>query len=549
MNSDFERVLSRLMDGAADEGDLRELRELLRGNYALQDEYCRAMELHALLDASLSEPPARLRAFPRVAEAGVFRALSPRGGRGWFIAAAAGLFVAALGLGAIEFLGRSPGRQSQVAQDGPPAERGGCVAVLGQASRAVWEGEGPTTIGAPLAPGEYSLREGVVQIDFLRGANVIVQGPARFELTSTDLIRCDAGGIRAHVPEHAKGFTVATPIYSAVDLGTEFAVIVDRSGGALFQVLDGEVELRDLSRPRSSLVRLVRTGQGMRSTPNGELSIVAGADPGIMGRGELEELAAKEHRKQYERWVAFRDETRARSDVIAYYPFESTTNWDRRLRGYGVGRESALDGAIVGCQWAEGRWPAKQSLDFKRPTDRVRVRVEGEYESVTLAAWFRVEGFNGWLSSLLLPDGHDLGEVHWQLTDMGQLMLGVKTAVNRSDDFYSPSVLSREDMGRWVHLVSVYDGPLGEVRHFVDGRRVSTEPVRSQTRLRFGASEIGNWSPKELSDYRNRVLNGRVDEVLLLSVPLVEAEVRDIYLKGHPHGAGPAKQRGLDFET
>ena len=128
------------------------------------------------------------------------------------------------------------------------------VAVLGQASRVSWTDRHlPTEIGASLEPGEFKLKQGLVQIEFFSGAHVIIEGPAEFELVSPSRIVCNLGKIRAHVPSQAKGFTIETPTYAAVDLGTEFTVQVEQTGESQFQVLDGEVELWNGSSPQSTL--------------------------------------------------------------------------------------------------------------------------------------------------------------------------------------------------------------------------------------------------------------------------------------------------------
>ena len=71
------------------------------------------------------------------------------------------------------------------------------VAVLGQASRVSWTDRHlPTEIGASLEPGEFKLKQGLVQIEFFSGAHVIIEGPAEFELVSPSRIVCNLGKIR-----------------------------------------------------------------------------------------------------------------------------------------------------------------------------------------------------------------------------------------------------------------------------------------------------------------------------------------------------------------
>src|SRR5947207_7903177 len=45
-------------------------------------------------------------------------------------------------------------------------------------------------------------------------------------------------------------------------------------------------------------------------------------------------------------------------------------------------------------QWVEGRWPDKHALEFRSVSDRVRVSVPREFESLTLAPWVRVQGLD-----------------------------------------------------------------------------------------------------------------------------------------------------------
>jgi hypothetical protein len=254
----------------------------------------------------------------------------------------------------------------------------------------------------------------------------------------------------------------------------------------------------------------------------------------MIDREQMLELSETAQRERYKGWQQFSEQFRIDPNVVAYYGFDEHSAWDRVLRNDSPREGDLLDGAIVGCQWTTGRWLNKRALEFKRTSDRVRVNVPGEFESITLIAWLRIEGFERWLSSLLLTDGHDLGELHWQMTDMGQLMLGVKAEPDRSHDFYSPSVIGPADLGRWVQLACVYDGKEGHVIHYVDGAEVSRESIRIPTVLRIGPAEIGNWAPQDLKDYQRRSLNGRVDEFALVKTALTAHQIKAIYDVGRP---------------
>src|SRR5262249_53677488 len=104
-------------------------------------------------------------------------------------------------------------------------------------------------------------------------------------------------------------------------------------------------------------------------------------------------------------------------------PFENAASL---LTLHSLAHKRNLDGEIIGCEWSEGRWPDKGALDFKRPGDRVRIQVPETYESLTFLAWVRVDSFDQKLSALMLTDGWDEGAPHWQLTDQGTVLLGVR---------------------------------------------------------------------------------------------------------------------------
>jgi anti-sigma factor RsiW len=566
----LDELLSDLVDGQLTDEGRAKLCAMLRGNPAAQDAYRELIALHALLHLDFSQGQAQLLpplvpSFPPTipidSQLGArstglvsrFKASWRRKMErpAWRLAGAAALLAASvlfviwtlLPPGTLVGGGRSPAvaktnpssQPRRNANDRSVAPEVQAVAVLGQASRASWSDASlPVNNGASLKPGKFTLNQGIVQLEFVSGASVVIEAPAKFELLSPNRVLCSLGKIRAHVPNQAIGFTVETPNYSAVDLGTEFTVQVDPTGESQFHVLQGEVDLRDARPDPSVAPQRLTTGQGMRSSADGELSKLLDSKLAFVGTEQLLELATAALRERYNGWQRFSKQIRSAPNVILYYGFDGHEPWERILKNEGPTKNESLNGAIVGCQWTTGRWQGKQALEFKRTTDRVRVNVPGEYESLTYAAWLRIEGLERWLSSLMLTDGQQPGEVHWQMTDRGQLMLGVKAEPDQSHDFYSPSVIGPKDLGRWVHLACVYNGKEGYVSHVVDGMEVSRENIRIPTTLRIGPAEIGNWVPQDLREHRIRSLNGRVDEFILFNTPLTTEEIHAIYEAGRP---------------
>jgi ferric-dicitrate binding protein FerR (iron transport regulator) len=406
------------------------------------------------------------------------------------------------------------------------------VAILSRVAEAVSTSTSLTS-GAAIPKGRFVLDAGVAQLEFLSGANLVIEGPADLDLLSTKTVFCRRGKLRARVPAQAHGFTIETPTHRAIDLGTEFAVDVNESSDTEVHVIEGEVKLQDKNVAASQDRRLL-LGDAYRADASGQGSAIDADGDRFIGAERLIQLSEQDSESRYANWLSYSRSIARDSSVLAYYAFENHYPWSRVLSHDGPLTDPALEGAIVGCRWTEGRWRQKQALEFKGTEDRVRVSIPGEYESVSLACWVRVDGFDRWLGALLLTEGHDLGEVHWQFTETGQLLLGVKAELDKSQDYLSDVVLRPHDVGRWVHLACVYDHRAGTVTHYVDGRVIEELPIQKHITLRFGAAEIGNWQPENFIDHRIRSLNGRMDEFVLFGKALRGDQIREMYKVGQP---------------
>lgn len=567
LSPELRRLLSALLDGELTDADKVQLNHALRDNPSAQLAYREVMSLHALLYLDFSQgfrnltPPLIAKHAPaREAEVDDRAQLtrdvswaslpSPRRRR-WAaervlpIALAATLAFAVAGIwwtsadvGSVEN-DRTDRRSFVRAQsgrgDGLGVASTNSLAVLGQATGAKWSGAASEpSVGGALSAGQFTLESGLVQLEFLSGAAVIVEGPADFELVSADRLICRRGKLRARVPAQAHGFRIDTPDYAAVDLGTEFTVDVNNSGKAEFHVLDGEVELWNLKTKSELPTETLTTGRSARVAAGGELSEVSLQQPALVGSQQLRELSEHAEQERFTQWRSFSRELRSRPDVVLYYGLDGHGEWERELRNDGPDSNELLTGAIVGCHWTSGRWTGKQALEFKRITDRVRLTVPGEFDSLTYAAWVRIEGLERWLTSLMLTDGHDENEVHWQITEEGALLLGVNDDAHNLHDYFSPKVLGPSDLGRWVHLAAVFDGNQRVVRHYLDAKQISSEQVKTPSRLRIGKAEIGNWAPNDRPGHRMRSLNGRIDEFIIFSRPLSGEQIREIYEAGKP---------------
>jgi hypothetical protein len=87
-----------------------------------------------------------------------------------------------------------------------------------------------------------------LEITYDTGATVILQGPATYEVESTNGGFVSVGKLTGKVEEKAaKGFVVRTPTATVTDLGTEFGVEVDQKGITTSYVFRGVVRVDSLA--------------------------------------------------------------------------------------------------------------------------------------------------------------------------------------------------------------------------------------------------------------------------------------------------------------
>ena len=167
-----------------------------------------------------------------------------------------------------------------------------------------------------------------------------------------------------------------------------------------------------------------------------------------------------------------------------------------------------------------------------------------------MTAWIRVDGLDRKYNALLLSDGYEDGEPHWQIDQSGRLMFSVSYMRSTSPNgqqfdpyrqnqvYYSPQVVNTAGR-RWHHVAVTFDSMTGEAVQYFDGKEVSrevSEHHRKGRKVTFGACEIGNWGlPIEGVPLPVRNLNGRVDECLIYKEPLTGDEIANLYELGIPN--------------
>ena len=424
------------------------------------------------------------------------------------------------------------------------------VALLTKSSEAQWANAADGYLpGQVLRSGWVRLKGGAIQLEFIRGARVILEGPAELELISENECRLHSGKLRAYVPEPAHGFLVRSNGFDVTDLGTEFGCSVIHGGAAEVHVFDGMVSLELAGRPE--LGRQLQEKQALWINQDRVREIPVRHEEFLSDS----ELAQRELAYTKTRMAAWRQESRRLSrhpSALMYLDFESTQPWTRSLDN--LARRGLLESnaSIIGCEWVAGRWPTKGALQFNGGDDRLRLSLPGLHQSLTLLAWLRIDSLEEGQTSLLMTEGRLPGEFDWYLTGDGRLGFGMRCnegAVDHDWRSQSPRLIGSGSFGSWILLGTVLDGASKTLTHYLNGKPVWVEEFAHDTLARIGNLEVGNSAAGsietaraaqgEVSSERSfQRFRGRMDELAIFSSPLHPTEIRHFYTEGWPGNPG-----------
>jgi hypothetical protein len=192
--------------------------------------------------------------------------------------------------------------------------------------------------------------------------------------------------------------------------------------------------------------------------------------------------------------------------------------------------DAVNDGAF---RWAQGRWPGSRAVEFTQPGDYLPVEFTGTSNELTLAAWVRLDRVPRAINSLLHTNGWgQAGQVHWMVAENQRMRLAIYDVrcVDQSRNRYPESNrLVIAATGRWTHLAAVYSAARRAVRFYIDGEFDNEVELLAGIPAVLGPARVGNWNRQE------RILSGRLDELVLLKRALADAEVRALFEAGNPY--------------
>jgi hypothetical protein len=525
---EFDEAIAAVCHGSVSDEQARALNELLRSDAAARDEYILRLELHARL---ASEPDLFAQADEnKIAAVENILPLQPQQSARarrtkWVLGLAACAALLLIGWWALRF--------------SHPGERQGttskAVAMLNRVVDAQWnESTDAPRLGAPLEPGTLRLKSGLAQIVFYSGARVAIEGPAEFQVVSPREASCRRGRLTADVPPQARGFCVGTPQMNVTDLGTSFGLDVKERRTEL-QVFKGSVEFQPTA---GTAKQNLKEGAGAVVESSRPLKLITADPKAFASLFDLQFKSSAAEVLRHKQWRAGSGRLDKDPSLLVHFDFEQTDTSEWRLRNTSARKDAAPDGTIVGCQWTEGRWSDKHALEFRSVNDRVRLDVPGDYDSLTLTAWVRVQGLDRQINSLFMSDGFDAGTVHWSVRHDGVLALTAIGSEPRDHQIcISPPALTLNQFGLWVHLAVVIDGGGKQVVHYLNGVPVSEHALNIKPPFRVGVAELGNWNAKGFpknDPFMIRNFGGAMDEFCLFNRALKAEEIRALYSSGKP---------------
>lgn len=414
-------------------------------------------------------------------------------------------------------------------QTAPPT-----VAVVMEAESA----SGPAwyQTGERLAAGPLEISEGLLQMRFLSGATVTVQGPAELDLKSHSEAVVHKGIVVADVPPAAEGFRLQSAHWTAIDRGTVFGIDARDPEHASVHVLQGKVDLHRDTLKKPDLV--LTTGQGTRLEAGPQATSIPAEPTLFPDTASLTERSAREKRLRFEAWKTASDRLSKDPSLLLYYDFENPNSHPGFLSNRAPGAKPGSEGVLVGGDWTSGRWPQKQARRFYRAGDLIRARPGVQLMEATFLAWVLFENthqdspFALMLSPKVAP-----GQVYWLVWPTAfshaaaPMVSLVKTAAKGRDIHYPElATFSRPVQGRWMHLAVVHDPSSQRVRLYSNGVRVADHPMQISSPLDLEHVVFGNWGFNK--EQRNFV--GALDEVAIFTRALSDSEIAAHYAATHP---------------
>lgn len=515
IETEFERLLAALTEGALRAEEVEQLDGMLRADAGLRRRYLEHCQIHALLKSEHgllvgwstcgpdSEGAAPASSRLRTAKIVAFA-----------LATAATVAVVATGL------------WWKDAERPVSPFRGERVAVLSKSVGAEFSfgpnGERSPGEGVDLRQGAYELTSGLVEIEYDSGALLLVQAPATFELVDDASVRLEDGQVSAHVPQAAIGFRIDSPGATVIDMGTDFAVQAVRDQESEVHVFQGEVlvDLHGDKGKSSDPLRLV-TGEATR------VDYLTGMPSGIDIDSQQFLRTLREAESDYAEAVL-------RLSPAVYYRMEPVGDGTQLFDSAPTHANARVNlGRAKSPVWTAGKFGAAFELGGTAMQTYASAMSypQAEGDEISVVGWVYARSRPRWASIAKNWAGgdYDRGQFHFGLNhDSGELEAHIVDSSGKEIAVRDKRPLP---LHSWHHVALVADGQV--LRLYRNGREVDAQTYHQLHRdPRIVALAIGtklnlNGNAPEERDYN--MWDGRLDELAIFNHALSADDVRSLY--------------------
>ncbi|MGB7328128.1 MAG: LamG-like jellyroll fold domain-containing protein, partial [Rubripirellula sp.] len=408
---------------------------------------------------------------------------------------------------------------------------------------------------------------------------LLLRGPADLELRSVDAILLREGAASCFVSEIGQGFRIATDEMEVIDVGTAFSIDVHRDRESEVHVLEGSVEIKS---PKREVLEL-KERHAIRMSDTGPIDV--GYSPDRFPQpASLRALQRDHGDKRHAAWQTNARKLATDPTVLLHYTFDdagegSPIDGPRQVGGqshgvevsnHAIGSGKASNGAVIGCDWTEGRWPSKSAILYRNADDRVLFQVPGVYRSLTFMAWIRIDALTQPITSLMMTEAPSrrrrfastesqiasdavrrrltstVQSVRWELNQQQSNVLfsiGHGSGPPRDwryEKFPAANAATNADLwGKWILVGVTCDTQRHQVVHYLNGAEIGQGELASDAPLLLDFMELGNFgiSTDELersAGLSQRRFYGAIDEVVIAERVFTPTELRSLWEIGRP---------------
>ena len=397
------------------------------------------------------------------------------------------------------------------------------VAVVTQLVDAMWNDvRFQTNDRVPM--GRLSLKAGLVRLQFLSGATVVIEGPAELELTSDHGAEVLSGLVTANVPPVAEGFTLTAAGWRAVDRGTVFGIDASSPERTEVHVIEGKV---DMHRGADAAVSSTLTSGKTARLTSTTLIEQKAASAHFPREADVIDRAARASQNQFDAWKLRSNSLAADPGLVLYLDFEAIDAERGIIRNRAPEASPRSDATLIGGEWTQGRWPGKNAVAFHRVGDLIRTSLLKRLTAATFIVSLRIEPESPLTQTILLTPDVGPGQIYWLISGLEKPNSGDGTVFIKTGDqpknlrFASNRPLKRAELGQWHTLAVVHDPDNKRVRHYLDGALVRENPLDDSHPLKLRQLVIGNWG--FTTEPRN--FAGRMDELAVFKRALSDEEI------------------------